>query len=640
MAKKTTIKILEGDKLLLAEKLTEELIAGMKDVDVFTPVASWRENLTVRYEIDGYRKVDLILEEYERLRGYVKKKHVCNLFNVNNVKIIPSKEGSHAINFEILNKNLPNSRYDDGSFSKDNSSWHRINVPIKAHPYGGFNNSIILGGDISYWQNVDEDTKCAFEHRFDKKDDKNIYELPVADYTIGINNKSTITVEEHGISSIKTSKNIVTKETENGIILSVILSSLKYDSNKDITFAEHIPESVSYLSIDGTLNFRRYRGRFREVESSTENMDLATKTNVYIFLFFNKEGKQENMYQFLASDSSRKFGLFEFAKWLPAMKYNKDEMALITILQLMMDNERIESIIKTGMKGLIISVLNNIFAAQNKKIRREKMEEVSSLFYINDKGKQVFRIPPHYIALMDALGVEYEKYNLWADFAEKTRMDKNQLTNFADSAEFITMINNPMWKLPNVLSYDVDVIKLIKYINKQSDKRGMPYSLLLSNYLDYCEMSTRKIGKDFNRFPSDLVKAHDEVSKIRTSLVTGKYDSQIKALKEKYFKDFAFLKEKYTIIMPECEDDVLKEAINQNNCLADYVERIGKHETVIFFIRQSEAPKQSFVTAQIDFNGNLIQIRRRNELPVEDPEILELANMFARHVKVQAHKIS
>lgn len=423
---------------------------------------------------------------------------------------------------------------------------------------------------------------------------------------------------------------------ENSIVICRYSTSEYY--NPDDSFKNSCSiDGVTVISLaKPTFNFNRVKNTLYSVDCSSDAIPLPAKGDFSSRVALGSISSNEPVWKFLSRDICRKMGLFDFSIW--GMKSHTTRIQdLLAILQIMADNSVVESLIKQRQKTLVNGIVQNIKTAMNKDHRREKMKKISDLFYTDSKGIQRLRLPNYVSSFLDSIDTPANDYLAWADFIERTHMDKNQFEKFIQTSDFLYMISNlNIRTVASILSYDVDLIKYIRYVEKQE---ALTNNIsIFYNYLDYCEMCTKKIGKDFNRFPSSFIKAHDEVSRMKSSTISGKYDIKIKELADKY--QTTFKNDNYVIVMPKCEDEILAEAISQNNCLADYIDKIGKQETIIFFIRKKDYPDQSFVTAQVDFDGNLIQIRRRNELPVEDNEVLNLARMFCNHVKIQAKKIS
>ena len=67
--------------------------------------------------------------------------------------------------------------------------------------------------------------------------------------------------------------------------------------------------------------------------------------------------------------------------------------------------------------------------------------------------------------------------------------------------------------------------------------------------------------------------------------------------------------------------------MNQNNCVASYIDRVIDGNCHILFLRKKDHPKESLVTIEIR-NNEIIQAKRRFNYPVtqEDQEAIDYWN--------------
>lgn len=93
--------------------------------------------------------------------------------------------------------------------------------------------------------------------------------------------------------------------------------------------------------------------------------------------------------------------------------------------------------------------------------------------------------------------------------------------------------------------------------------------------------------------------------------------------------EFAFEDDNFAVVVPTNVNALIDEAVNQENCLAGYIELVAEGKTNIVFIRKKEAMKESYITVEIK-NRKILQFRARfNDIPeVEDFEFLEKMAIF------------
>lgn len=184
--------------------------------------------------------------------------------------------------------------------------------------------------------------------------------------------------------------------------------------------------------------------------------------------------------------------------------------------------------------------------------------------------------------------------------------------------------------------------KLKKYLTKKTE------DMMISDYFDYIKW-LEELGYDmrneFNLYPKDFMKAHDEIS--------GEYIArQNKLQKEKVIKFNAMLrkmKKEITddsplnikmnslfIRLPHNLNELSKEGEQLHHCVGTYKDKVIKGETTIFFIRQQEIPDKSYYTLEWK-NDHVEQCRgyRNSDMT---PEVREFVNLFSKKMIQYIHK--
>lgn len=128
----------------------------------------------------------------------------------------------------------------------------------------------------------------------------------------------------------------------------------------------------------------------------------------------------------------------------------------------------------------------------------------------------------------------------------------------------------------------------------------------LKDLYDYIYMSAEiKNLKYVEKYPKYLKSKHDIVVK-NYNTFKKEHSSELFALSQQYLFDLfnsnKINDKKYTIIVPMTPNEVLDEAIQQNHCVASYIDRIINKETNIIFIRQNDNIEKSVLTCEIVFN--------------------------------------
>lgn len=128
----------------------------------------------------------------------------------------------------------------------------------------------------------------------------------------------------------------------------------------------------------------------------------------------------------------------------------------------------------------------------------------------------------------------------------------------------------------------------------------------LEDLFDYIYMSAEtKNLKYVEKYPKYLKSKHDIMVK-NYNTFKKEHSSELFAMSQQHlfdlFNNNKINDKKYTIIVPMSPNEVLDEAIQQNHCVASYIDRIIDKETNIIFIRQNDNIEKSVLTCEIVFN--------------------------------------
>lgn len=174
------------------------------------------------------------------------------------------------------------------------------------------------------------------------------------------------------------------------------------------------------------------------------------------------------------------------------------------------------------------------------------------------------------------------------------------------------------------------IYKLDKYINKQKIKHDRDYF----DYIRWLEEMGYDMRNEFNLFPRDFRKAHDDKSKEYTRFK----DKQAKE-DEKRFKRLLKQLRKETadvdamnlrikgmfIRLPKELDELKREGETLHHCVGTYRDKVAKGDTMIFFIRLEAEPERPFFT--LEWNGRVVQCRGFRNCDMT-PEVKAFVNIF------------
>lgn len=140
--------------------------------------------------------------------------------------------------------------------------------------------------------------------------------------------------------------------------------------------------------------------------------------------------------------------------------------------------------------------------------------------------------------------------------------------------------------------------------------------------LDYLTMSIEmNVMPDIN---SNSLKREHDVTVRNYNLVAQAIETEkFRKVVEK-MKQFEYADEKYCIIAPSCEQDLINEGRNNRNCVGSYIKHVTKGRDMIFFMRKKTEPDKSMITIELSPNGKEIwQKYETANRKIEDTDKLE-----------------
>lgn len=134
---------------------------------------------------------------------------------------------------------------------------------------------------------------------------------------------------------------------------------------------------------------------------------------------------------------------------------------------------------------------------------------------------------------------------------------------------------------------------------------------------DYARMSV-EMDRDFDKYPRYLKTAHDIAVKNykvnKSKVLSGKYEKVKESLKQMEYKG-----EKFSVLVPESLESIVKEGNSLNHCVASYIEGVVNGEYAILFLRSNEELEKSMVTVQVK-DGRVLQARGQSNRPTSEEE--------------------
>ncbi len=156
------------------------------------------------------------------------------------------------------------------------------------------------------------------------------------------------------------------------------------------------------------------------------------------------------------------------------------------------------------------------------------------------------------------------------------------------------------------------------FMRRDFDDRVQRTATEYRDYLQMCEKCKIDLSSEFNLFPFDLQRRHDELIAMQEAKKVEKLNASIRALFPELEKRFGFRKDGFKIVPPNKATAISDEGAMLHHCVGSYVDRMAEGKTVILFIRQEQEPDKPFFTMEVQ-NNKVVQLRGfQNSTPPED----------------------
>lgn len=138
---------------------------------------------------------------------------------------------------------------------------------------------------------------------------------------------------------------------------------------------------------------------------------------------------------------------------------------------------------------------------------------------------------------------------------------------------------------------------------------------LTKELLDYATMM-KKISPKFDKYPRNFLTTH-KIACRNYNRLKEVFDEQ--AFKSVMNKDMEKTFGDYVFIYPNCTQDIKDEAVQQNNCVASYIQDVIDGQNHVLFLRYKNKPDESLVTIEVR-NNKIVQALQRFNQPLTDEQ--------------------
>ena len=286
----------------------------------------------------------------------------------------------------------------------------------------------------------------------------------------------------------------------------------------------------------------------------------------------------------------------------------------------------------------------NIGTILNRVPRYSKFEQIFSAgfegvydddyfrYSINDIPKSLIKLAKeHSITLSNKIVRSFQEdpdacflaYNLdYVSLDDKDIYKMLTSDGWCTSSYFNRLIKNFGYQAKPLLLY-IDRLKTFEAIENMSD--------LMKEIYDYVQMMA-KISPKYDRYPNHFLTTHKiacrNYNRLAHQFMEDDFKSRIDIGMEKTFGEYCF-------IYPKCTQDIKDEAVQQNNCVASYIQRVIDGKCHILFLRKKNNIDKSLVTIEVR-DGKIVQALRHFNHPLNNEESMivdKWNNWYANKMK-------
>lgn len=149
----------------------------------------------------------------------------------------------------------------------------------------------------------------------------------------------------------------------------------------------------------------------------------------------------------------------------------------------------------------------------------------------------------------------------------------------------------------------------------------------IERYLSWCEAmeKTPTTTANFIREYAETKNAYEAYKEV--------YDlKRFEANYAKHKASFDFSYGDYTVIIPPCPTDLVREGNEMHHCVGGYVNDIIEGSTYIVYVRNKNDLTTPYITCQVRPNGELGQYYLAYDRYISEPEDIAFKNAFAEHL--------
>lgn len=168
--------------------------------------------------------------------------------------------------------------------------------------------------------------------------------------------------------------------------------------------------------------------------------------------------------------------------------------------------------------------------------------------------------------------------------------------------------------------YHLDFNRYVDYLTCDLYTQGIVElnNDILNDYVDYLKMQEYLYGKVREKYPKYLKTDHDVMALKHRIYKINENELAFVRIENKH-KWLEYNDKTYCIVLPNSAMDIVDEGVNQNHCVASYVDDVVQGNTLIAFMRYTNEPDKSLITIEVK-DGEIKQAKGFTNRAVIDEE--------------------
>lgn len=196
----------------------------------------------------------------------------------------------------------------------------------------------------------------------------------------------------------------------------------------------------------------------------------------------------------------------------------------------------------------------------------------------------------------------------------------NEIRDLFTYTAFLGLINEKRYNEKSLLRY-IDWIMTYEAVGLYN---------VVQNLSDYARMMSQ-ISNKYEKYPKHLLTSHQiairTYQRLRRQFEESNFLKRVNHKMDFRYKDWA-------VIYPDSTQDIKDEAVQQNNCVASYIQDVIDGKCDIVFLRKIGTLNKSLVTVEVR-DGKVVQCRRKYnwECTPEELDVLARYETYLKNLK-------